>query len=332
MRTENEVTKPTEPTLNGTNLEDLAIGPFPPETLDSEPFDIQNPTSTEIEKPKGRHPLIVPVILFILTAYTTLLAGAFQEGASPFENPIELLLGFPFAVTLLLILFCHEMGHYIASRCYGVQVTPPYFVPGPWFPFGIGTFGAFIRIKSPIFKRNALLDIGAAGPIAGFIVSIFAVAIGLNSSQIVPVSTDMALIHLGDPLIFTMIATALGKVPPEGYDLALNSVAFAGWIGFFVTTLNLLPIGQLDGGHITYALLGNKHRYISMAAIVILLMLGLNGWKGWYLWAILTSVMGVSHPPVVDGPTPLDFKHRMVALASFIIFVVTFMPNPFMVL
>ncbi len=284
------------------------------------------------EKKKKRHPLLVPITLFILTALTTLLAGAYQEGANPLKNPVELLAGGPFAITLLLILFCHEMGHYIASRCYGVQVTPPYFVPGPWFPFGIGTFGAFIRIKSPIFKKKALLDIGAAGPIAGFVVSIFAVAIGLHSSQIVQIPHGIALIRLGDPLIFTMIAKALGKMPPEGYDIALNSVAFAGWIGFFVTTLNLLPIGQLDGGHIMYALLGNKHRYISMAAIVILLMLGLNGWKGWYLWAVLTAFIGVNHPPVIDGPTPLDFKHRMVAFTSFLIFIVTFMPNPFMVI
>lgn len=307
---------------SSTNAEDSsAVAPQPP---------IYEEALSKTTK-KKRHPLIVPSLLFVLTSVTTLLAGAFQEGANPFKNPMELFAGLPFAVTLLLILFCHEMGHYIASRRYGVEVTPPYFVPGPWFPFGIGTFGAFIRIKSPIFKKNALLDIGAAGPIAGFVVSIFAVAIGLHSSQIVQMSSGMALIHLGDPLIFTLIAKVLGKVPPEGYDLALNSVAFAGWIGFFVTTLNLLPIGQLDGGHITYALLGKKHRYISMAAIVILLMLGLNGWKGWYLWAILTSVIGVNHPPVIDGPAPLDFKHRMVALASLIIFILTFMPNPFMV-
>lgn len=327
------LTKPDDPSLSGAGEGASSCSPAAA-VSDEGAFDPQNPVSegASVEaKKKGRHPWVVPSLLFVLTAVTTLLAGAFQEGANPFRNPLELLAGLPFAVTLLLILFCHEMGHYIASRRYGVEVTPPYFIPGPWFPFGIGTFGAFIRIKSPIFKKNALLDIGAAGPIAGFIVSIFAVAIGLQSSQIVQMSSGMALIRLGDPLIFTLIAKALGKVPPEGYDLALNSVAFAGWIGFFVTTLNLLPIGQLDGGHITYALLGKKHRYISMAAIVILLMLGLNGWKGWYLWAALTSFIGVNHPPVIDGPAPLDFKHRMVALASLIIFIVTFMPNPFMV-
>jgi len=173
-----------------------------------------------------------------------------------------------------------------------------------------------------------LLDIGAAGPIAGFVVSIFAVAIGLQTSEIVPMAQGMGLIQLGDPLIFSFITSVLGKTAPEGYDIALNSIAFAGWIGFFVTMLNLLPIGQLDGGHIIFALLGRKHRYISMAMIVILVMLAIDGWWGWYLWAVLTGLMGVNHPPVVDGPVPLDFKHRMVALASFLIFLLTFMPNP----
>lgn len=300
-------------------------GPFVPEDPFSEEA-LYGPSGN-----KERLAVFLPIILFLSTVITTLVAGAMQEGANPFRDPAELLVGLPFAVTLLLILFCHEMGHYLTALRYGVHVTLPYFIPGPWFPFGIGTFGAFIRIKSPIYKRTALLDIGAAGPIAGFIVSIFAVALGLQSSEIVPMASGAGLIQLGDPLIFTLIAGVLGKTPPEGFDIALNSIAFAGWIGFFVTMLNLLPIGQLDGGHIIFALLGRKHRYISMAAIVILVMLAINGWWGWYLWAVLTALMGVSHPPVMDGPVPLDFKHRMVALVSFLIFVLTFMPNPIMV-
>ncbi len=304
--------------------------PLPPK-----PFGPEDPFSEEagyrpIEN-KKRPAFVLPIILFLLTVLTTLAAGAMQEGVNPFRDPAELWVGFPFAVTLLLILFCHEMGHYLTAKRYGVNVTLPYFIPGPWFPFGIGTFGAFIRIKSPIYKKVALLDIGAAGPIAGFVVSIFAVAIGLQSSEIVPIAHGMGTIQLGDPLIFSLITSVLGKTPPEGYDIALNSIAFAGWIGFFVTMLNLLPIGQLDGGHIIFALLGRKHRYISMAMIVTLVMLAIDGWWGWYLWAVLTALMGVNHPPVVDGPVPLDFKHRMVALASFLIFILTFMPHPIMV-
>ncbi|NOY83240.1 MAG: site-2 protease family protein [Nitrospirae bacterium] len=299
----------------------------PPEPLGPEDLFSENMGDERVE-PKSRLRIFVPILLFFTTVLTTLAAGAMQEGVNPFLDPAELLVGFPFAVTLLLILFCHEMGHYLTAKRYGVNVTLPYFIPGPWFPFGIGTFGAFIQIKSPIYKKTALLDIGAAGPIAGFVVSIFAVAIGLQSSEIVPMSQGVGLIQLGDPLIFSFITSVLGKTAPEGYDIALNSIAFAGWIGFFVTMLNLLPIGQLDGGHIIFALLGRKHRYISMAMIVTLVMLAIDGWWGWYLWAVLTALMGVNHPPVVDGPEPLDFKHRMVALASFLIFILTFMPNP----
>lgn len=274
--------------------------------------------------------LLVPVILFLLTSITTLLAGAYQVGSNPFRNPSELSKGIPFAFTLLLILFCHEMGHYLTSKKYGVETSPPYFIPGPWFPFGIGTFGAFIRIKSPIFQKRALLNIGAAGPIAGFVVSVVAVFIGLKSSQIIAMTEGSALLRLGDPLIFTLISDLVGKTPPANHDIALDSVAFAGWIGLFVTTLNLLPIGQLDGGHIIYALVGKKSKYVSVGSIVVLVLMGTVAWKGWFVWAILTALIGVRHPPVIDEYEALDFKHRLVAAASVLIFILTFMPNPFM--
>jgi len=302
-----------------------------PKTLKGNGYAAPYPTETtarpkRVEKTR----FTIPILLFCITSFTTLLAGSYQIGGNPMQNPADLVKGIPFAFTLLSILFCHEMGHYLTSIRYGVNTSLPYFIPGPWFPFGIGTFGAFIRIKSPIFKKAALLDIGAAGPIAGFIVSIVAVAIGLQSSEIVEVSDFDALFRLGDPLIFSMIAKVLGKMPPEGYDIALNPVAFAGWIGFFITAMNLLPIGQLDGGHIVYALIGRKARYISIGFILILVFLGTVGWKGWFLWAVLTAAMGVRHPPVNDGDTPLDFKHRLIGLSCVIIFILTFMPNPFM--
>lgn len=272
-----------------------------------------------------------PKVLFVLTVFTTLLAGARLEGGAPLQNPADLLKGAPFSFTLMGILFVHEMGHYLTAKKYGVKTSPPYFLPGPWFPWGIGTFGAVIKIKSPIFKKNALLDIGAGGPIAGFVVSILAVVIGLQTSQIVEITEGGALIRLGDPLIFTFIANILGKIPPEGYDITLNSVAFAGWFGFFLTSLNLLPIGQLDGGHVIYALLGKKqHRYIGIAVVVILPFLGYYGWTGWYLWAVLTTLIGVKHPPIVDQETPLDFKHLLISIISILTFIVTFMPVPFM--
>ncbi len=278
-------------------------------------------------QPKVR--FVVPVILFLLTVFTTLLAGTYQEGGDPLRRPIDLAKGIPFSFTLMLILFVHEMGHYVVSKRYGVQTTPPYFIPGPWFPFGIGTFGAFIRMRSPILEKKALLDIGAAGPIAGFIVALFAVGWGLSSSSIIEIQDTGALLHLGDPLAFSFLAYLLGKNPPAGYDVVLNSVAFAGWIGFFITSLNLLPIGQLDGGHIAYALFGRKQRFISIGMVLILIFLGTLGWSGWYVWAVLTAVLGVRHPPIIDENIPLDFKHRLVGWGSIALFIVTFMPIPF---
>ncbi|WDT79075.1 MAG: site-2 protease family protein [Candidatus Manganitrophus sp.] len=223
------------------------------------------------------------------------------------------------------------MGHYVTSKFYGVKTTLPYFIPGPWAPFGIGTFGAFIRMRSPILRKNALLDIGAAGPIAGFVVSIFAVGVGLYSSKIVEIQEGNALLRLGDPLMFTFLAHFLGKVPPAGYDVALSSVAFAGWFGLFVTSMNLLPIGQLDGGHIAYALLGRKQRFLSIGMVVILIILGVIGWPGWYIWAILISFLGLHHPPTIDEDVPLDLKHQLIGWGSIVLFIVTFMPVPFKV-
>lgn len=277
---------------------------------------------------------VIPAILFFLTVLTTLVAGSRMEGGLPLKNPVDLLKGVPFSLALMSILFVHEMGHYITSKIYGVKTTPPYFIPGPWpgnFIFGIGTFGAFIRMKSPIVKKNALLDIGAAGPIAGFVMSILAVIIGLQSSRIVEMEAGRSLFRLGDPIIFSAIASILGKSPPAGFDIALNSVAFAGWIGFFVTSLNLLPIGQLDGGHIAYALLGQKQRYVSIAMIFVLIVLGTTGWAGWLVWAVLTAALGVRHPPTMDEAAPLDFKHQLVGWGSLLLFILTFMPTPFMV-
>ncbi|WDT74435.1 MAG: site-2 protease family protein [Candidatus Manganitrophus sp.] len=281
------------------------------------------------EEEKTRFAL--PAILFLITIFTTLLAGSYQEGGEPFRRPADLVKGIPFSFTLMSILFVHEMGHYVTSKYYGVKTTLPYFIPGPWAPFGIGTFGAFIRMRSPILRKNALLDIGAAGPIAGFVVSIFAVGVGLYSSKIVEIQEGNALLRLGDPLMFTFLAHFLGKVPPAGYDVALSSVAFAGWFGLFVTSMNLLPIGQLDGGHIAYALLGRKQRFLSIGMVVILIILGVIGWPGWYIWAILISFLGLHHPPTIDEDVPLDLKHQLIGWGSIVLFIVTFMPVPFKV-
>jgi membrane-associated protease RseP (regulator of RpoE activity) len=228
----------------------------------------------------------------------------------------------------MLILFVHEMGHYITSKFYGVKTSLPYFIPGPWPPYGIvGTFGAFIQMRSPIMQKRALLDIGAAGPFAGFVIAIMAICVGLYSSEVIRIENAGGL-RLGDPLIFTLLTHLMAKVPAEGFDLALSSVAFAGWIGLLVTSLNLLPIGQLDGGHIAYALLGKKQKYLSIGIVILLVILGTIGWSGWYVWAAMALIFGLRHPPTFDEDVPLDFKHRLLGIASVILLIVTFMPVP----
>jgi membrane-associated protease RseP (regulator of RpoE activity) len=276
----------------------------------------------------GRGDLIIAGGLFLLTTFTTLLAGSIQEGGDPFRRTADLLYGIPFSFTLMTILFVHEMGHYLTSQYYGVKTSLPYFIPGPWAPHGIGTFGAFIKMRSPILQKRALLDIGAAGPFAGFFAAIIAICIGLSSSQIIRIEESAGLLQLGDPLMFSWLAALMGKLPAEGFELALNSVAFSGWIGLFVTSLNLLPIGQLDGGHIAYALLGKNQRFLSGAVVVCLFFLGMQGWAGWYFWAIMSILLGVRHPATLDEDIPIDFQYRMRGVASLALFVVTFMPEP----
>lgn len=268
----------------------------------------------------------LPLLLFILTALTTLMAGAFLVHVNPFSSPLAILTGVPFSVTLLSILLVHEMGHYLTARHYHIQATLPYFIPAPPILFIIGTFGAFIRMKSPIMERKALLEVGAAGPIAGFIVAVPAIIIGLQWSTIDKVGIGGAIIF-GEPLIFRLLSHWLLTIPP-GSDILLHPVALAGWFGLFVTSLNLLPIGQLDGGHIGYAVFGERQRYISLTMVGVLIGLGLLGWKGWLFWAMLTSIIGIGHPPVIDDHVPLGRRQQVIAWLALIIFFITFIPAP----
>jgi membrane-associated protease RseP (regulator of RpoE activity) len=271
----------------------------------------------------------IHVILFVATVFTTLLAGAIMEGANPFRDPASLAKGIPFSFTLMAILLTHEMGHFLTAKNYGVPATLPYFIPAPPIPFLIGTFGAFIRMKSPILTKKAILEIGASGPVAGFVVAIVAVIIGLTQSEVVA-ETSSATFKLGAPLIFNFLDGLLLDVP-EGSDVLLHPVAFAGWIGLFVTALNLIPIGQLDGGHVVYALLGKRHTLVSIGMIGVLLVMGFIGWPGWYFWAFLTAILGVRHPPMVDPESILEPRQKLIGWASLAIFVLTFTPNPFMI-
>lgn len=278
----------------------------------------------------------LPILLFGLTAFTTLWAGAFQvntkhvNGAWDFliRYPGSLVNGIPFAATLLGILVTHEFGHYLLSRIHRVPASFPLFIPGP--PHFIGTFGAVIRMRSAIMNRRALFDIGVAGPIAGFIAAVVAIIIGLSFSHIVPRSQTYGL-QLGEPLLLQFFAWIMfGPIPPT-HDIVLHPIAFAAWFGFFVTAINLLPLGQLDGGHVAFAVLGRRQRSLALATIPVLIYLGLTGWPGWILWVGLASLVGIAHPPVIDPHTVLGKRRRWVAWMALAIFIVTFAPVPFSV-
>lgn len=267
----------------------------------------------------------IHVVLFVLTFFTTLLAGAFLNGIIPWEQPEKIYLGLPFSLTLLLILLTHEFSHYFMSRRHHVSATLPYFIPAPSI---IGTFGAIIKMKPPIPDRRSLIDIGASGPIGGFIIAVIATVAGLHLSAVKPSGEIREGIYFGSSILFSFLSDIVLKVDPDKYDIILHPVAFAGWIGLLVTSLNLLPVGQLDGGHISYALFGEKHAIIAKITIPVLVVLGIAFWPGWLIWAVLMIIMGYKHPPVVYPYIELDRKRRMIGWVSFIIFILTFTPMP----
>jgi membrane-associated protease RseP (regulator of RpoE activity) len=269
------------------------------------------------------------LILFILTFFSTLLVGALQTGADLLKEPVKIYKGIPFSLTLMIILLSHELSHYFTSRRHGVKATLPYFIPAPTI---IGTFGAFIKMKSPIVTRQALIDIGASGPIAGFIISVIAAVIGLGMSEVVSVAQTKGGLNLGDSILFSYLSRAALGVTPSDHDILLHPVAFAGWIGLFVTSINLIPVGQLDGGHIAYALLGEKHLRLSFSLIFLMVLLGLLLWEGWFVWGVLLLVLGLRHPPVIYWEVPLDPKRKFVGWLSLVIFIITFIPVPFQIL
>jgi membrane-associated protease RseP (regulator of RpoE activity) len=184
-------------------------------------------------------------------------------------------------------------------------------------------------MKSPIITRKALIDIGASGPIAGFVVSVIACIIGLSMSEVVPLSQVEGALSLGDSILFSFLSRVIKGVMPENHDVFLHPIAFAGWIGLFITSLNLIPIGQLDGGHIAFAILGERHRYLSIFLVGTLGIFGIFFWEGWALWALLMLILGIKHPPIIYWEVPLDPARRLVGILALIIFIITFIPSPF---
>lgn len=268
----------------------------------------------------------INVALFVATVFTTLLAGSYYEGG-------DLLSGAPFAFTLLAILGTHEFGHYFVARHHKAAVTLPYFIPFPALRdmLSLGTMGAVIQLRSPIRNRKQLFDIGVAGPLAGLVVAIPLLIYGLSQSPVQPPPTEGGYLQEGNSLLYLGLKYLVhGRIlPGDGLDVTINSMTYAAWIGLFVTSLNLLPMGQLDGGHVAYALFGRRAWQLARLTAGALLILAFLGWQGWLLWVILPFVFGLKHPPPLNDHTPLDTRRQALGLLMIIIFVLVFTPVPF---
>jgi len=286
-------------------------------------------------------------LLLLLTVFTTLIVGSrlqweFLNGLPPFfDNDIfplrwalkehHLLLGIPFSLTLMLILLAHEMGHYLYCLKYRVAATLPFFIP---FPTLFGTLGAFIRIRSPLGSRAALFDIGIAGPIAGFAVALPVLIMSLGLSHVAPMGVAPPDIQFGYPSVFRLVqqvlvasghAHEIASVPLS--QLYLHPVAVAAWVGMFATSLNLLPGGQLDGGHIVFSISPRAHKTISNITILALIPMAVYFWAGWLLWAVLLRLSGTRHPAVPLWPE-VTRGRRWLAISAIIMLALTFAPAP----
>jgi len=282
---------------------------------------------------------LLPAGLFLLTVFTTLWAGAYQDHPDLFhpflgawtlliERPGDLLNGIPFALTLLLILVTHELAHFILSKWHRVPASLPLFIPG--LPILVGTFGAIIRVRGPILERKALFDIGISGPLAGFVVAMAALVVGLRWSRVeMGVSADSPFL-VGRSLLLDLVVSLVMGDLPAGATVNLHPIAEAAWFGLFVTCLNLIPIGQLDGGHVAYAMWGARQRTIAWSALPILLLLGYVGWHGWILWVGMAGLLGFAHPSIPRPESALGPLRVWLGRATVVLFVLIFPPFPIM--
>jgi membrane-associated protease RseP (regulator of RpoE activity) len=282
------------------------------------------------------------VLLFFITIVSAFIVGlswsvsytyaevfgrnpSFIPDASAIRDPRVIGLSLLYAAVLLIILLGHELGHYLTCRRYGLDATLPFFIPAPTM---IGTLGAFIKIRSPIRNKFQLFDIGAAGPLVSFALALPALAYGLAMSKPVPPFTGEGAISFGEPLILKLIGLLVLPAIPAGYDVALHPVAFAGWVGVLITAFNLFPAGQLDGGHVAYAVFGSRAKVLSKIVVAVFFVFGVLFWLGWVVWAFLILILGTKHPPIWDERRPLTPTRKLLAVVILIIFVLSFIPDP----
>jgi len=271
-------------------------------------------------------------LLFAATIATTTWAGALHAGVNLLQQPERFTVGLPYSLGLMLILGAHEMGHYITARRYGIRVTPPFFVP---VPFALGTFGAFIKIKSITPTRRALFDVAVAGPLAGLVFAIPALLIGLRYSKVVagtaPTALGLAGVSVNSSVLMAFLAKiSLGASVLNNDHLVLHPLAFAGWLGLIVTALNLLPIGQLDGGHMSHAMFGSrKARSGSVVAMACLFLLALFVWPGLMIWAIIVFfIAGVRDAPAANDVTSVGLGRKVLGWFTFLLLALIIVPVP----
>ncbi len=263
------------------------------------------------------------LVLFLLTVASVYVTG--EAVGSPAPGSL-LGPGARLVIGLLSILLAHEMGHYLTCRYYRVDATLPFFLPAPFLTMA-GTLGAFIRIRSPIPNRRALFDIGVAGPLAGFAFCLPVLVLGMFEARVQPVSHGADGIFLGEPLLFRAVAWLVHGSLPGDVTLVLGPLGLGAWFGLFVTALNLIPIGQLDGGHVTYSLLRSRAQLISRIGSWVCVALVYFG-PNWILWAVLVRVLGRRHPATLDDESPLGRGRVVVGVLSLIVFVLCFVPDP----
>ncbi|HLK20375.1 MAG TPA: site-2 protease family protein [Bryobacteraceae bacterium] len=292
------------------------------------------------EHAQPRHRYWLHGLLLAITLLTTTVVGVgMQRGFAlntPFDfdsnislysrllrNPAILLNGLPFSLTLLAVLLAHEFGHYLAARYYNVDVTLPFFIPAPTL---IGTLGAFIRIRSAILSKRSLFDIGVAGPLAGFGLLLLPLAAGVSLSKVIPGIAERGDLIFGTPLILRFFEWILFPgVSPS--DIYLHPVARAAWVGCLATAINLLPIGQLDGGHILYAFLGERTKYLSRVFLAALVPMGFFFAYSWLVWAVLLLIFGMRHPAIFD-PSPIGRTRSWLGLLALLVLVLSFTAAP----
>lgn len=326
-------------------------GRVPVEVISLDPSQREvAPRKRKIPRPprpyRSGRSLAISLTLFAVTIISTLAAGvdfslAYARGQMPsfddffhvyflaLGDPKVLLAGLPFAFTLMGILLAHELGHFFTCRYYRMTASYPYFIP---FPSLFGTMGAFIRIRSAITNRKALFDVGLSGPVIGFLFTVPALIFAVAHSKIVPGVgiANGSQIAFGEPMLMRILITLFHPGVPA-QDLLMHPVGRAAWIGLFVTAMNLLPAGQLDGGHILYALAPSIHKRTTFIVAGVLGILAVTGWPGWIVWAILLLAIGYQHPPLIDRYDTLDRKRLVWSAVGLAIFVLSFMPVPIII-